>query len=176
VQTLDQERPRQPGARRPIVIVEGPPEAFRRAVEELRSEGWTIRDGFDADRPSPTEVRAGAVADAASAGRAVLAVLAGAGLVVHATAGGDLIDRLLDDLRHIGQVDHRTGAGSAAVSHEARAILGRLATGETLGEAAHALHLSRRTADRRLAEARRALGVERTVEAIARARRLGWLG
>ena len=37
------------------------------------------------------------------------------------------------------------------------------------------LGLARRTADRRLAEARRGLGVTRTTEAIARARRLGWL-
>jgi hypothetical protein len=37
------------------------------------------------------------------------------------------------------------------------------------------LGLARRTADRRLAEARRTLGVSRTTEAIARARRLGWL-
>ena len=42
-------------------------------------------------------------------------------------------------------------------------------------EAAHALHLSRRTADRRLAQARRALGVDRTVVAIAWAHRFGWL-
>lgn len=173
---LDQDRPRPSGTRPPIIIVEGLPEAFRRAVEELRSEGWAVRDGFDSGDATPREVRAGGVGDAESAGRAVLAVLAGAGAVVHATAAGDVIDRLLDDLRHLGQVDHRTGTGSSAVSLEARAILGRLALGDTLGEAAHALHLSRRTADRRLAEARRALGVERTIEAIARARRLGWIG
>ena len=61
------------------------------------------------------------------------------------------------------------------IGPDARAILGLLAEGQSLGEAADILGLSRRTADRRLAEGRRALGVERTTEAIARAQRLGWL-
>lgn len=51
---------------------------------------------------------------------------------------------------------------------DGRAILGLLAEGATLGAAAATLHMSRRTADRRLAEARAALRVERTVEAVAR--------
>lgn len=73
-------------------------------------------------------------------------------------------------------LDHRHQAGSPTdIGPEARALIGRIAAGDTLGEAAHALHLSRRTADRRLAHARRALGVERTVVAIAWAQRLGWL-
>jgi DNA-binding CsgD family transcriptional regulator len=71
----------------------------------------------------------------------------------------------------------RTDAPVAAttVDPDARALIGRIALGDTLGQAARALHLSRRTADRRLAEARRALGVDRTVVAIASAHRLGWL-
>ena len=55
-----------------------------------------------------------------------------------------------------------------ALCADGRAILGLLAEGATLGAAAATLHLSRRTADRRLAEARAALRVERTVEAVAR--------
>jgi DNA-binding CsgD family transcriptional regulator len=51
---------------------------------------------------------------------------------------------------------------------DARAILGLLAEGVTLGSAATTLGMSRRTADRRVAEARAALHVERTVEAVAR--------
>ena len=69
----------------------------------------------------------------------------------------------------------RGGGAASAVDPEARALIGHIAAGSTLGEAAHALHLSRRTADRRLAQARRVLGVERTVVAIAWAQRLGWL-
>ncbi|MEA2674392.1 MAG: Bacterial regulatory protein luxR family [Chloroflexota bacterium] len=58
---------------------------------------------------------------------------------------------------------------------DARAILRGLAHGKTLGQAAGELGLSRRTADRRLAHARRALGTDRTVVAVASARRRGWL-
>jgi DNA-binding NarL/FixJ family response regulator len=74
-------------------------------------------------------------------------------------------------------VDHRIGAPEPppVISSEARAILGLLAEGHSLGEAAATLGMARRTADRRLAEGRRALGTDRTTEAIARARRLGWL-
>ena len=41
-----------------------------------------------------------------------------------------------------------------------------LAEGRSLGNAAATLHISRRTADRRLAAARRALGVRTTTEAL----------
>ena len=122
----------------------------------------------------------GVVATPTDAADAVLAALAGAGLIVTTSADRPTVDRLIDDLRHLGRVDHRIVsdspvAGVASLQPEARAILGLLADGLSLGEAADALGLARRTADRRLAEARRALGVERTTEAIARARRLGWL-
>ena len=63
-----------------------------------------------------------------------------------------------------------------SIDPDAVAILAILAEGRTLGDAASTLGLSRRTADRRLAEAREAFGVERTVEAVSRARRLGLLG
>ena len=73
-------------------------------------------------------------------------------------------------------VQERASVTSAApVTPETRALIGRIAAGQTLGEAAHALHLSRRTAARRLARARHALGADRTVVAIVHARRLGWL-
>jgi len=80
------------------------------------------------------------------------------------------------DRRHGEHAALRGGGRAAgAVDPEARALIGHIAAGATLGEAAHRLHLSRRTADRRLAQARRALGVDRTVVAIATAHRLGWL-
>jgi len=65
---------------------------------------------------------------------------------------------------------------NTAIDDDGRAILTRLAVGRTLGTIAREPHLSRRTADRRLAEVRAALGVERTTEAVAHAFRLGWLG
>jgi DNA-binding CsgD family transcriptional regulator len=49
---------------------------------------------------------------------------------------------------------------------EERDLLALLADGQTLGAAARSLHLSRRTADRRLAGARAKLGVASTAEAV----------
>jgi DNA-binding CsgD family transcriptional regulator len=53
-----------------------------------------------------------------------------------------------------------------------RRLLELLAQGMTVGEAARRVFVSRRTADRRLAEARIALGVRTTTEAVARLLRL----
>ena len=162
----------------PIVVVEGPDEAFAFAVAELREGGWEIVEGFGGLPPSRRRiVRCGRVSSAEDAAAALLAVLAGSGVVIAGSGPREVLDRLLDDLRHVGPVDHRVGAPQPlpTMTPEARAILGLLAEGQTLGEAAALLGLSRRTADRRLAEAREALGVERTAQAISRAKRLGWL-
>lgn len=158
----------------PFIVVEGSGAAFGTAIRDVGMERCS--EGF-VPPIRADEIRTGTVASAADAEAALLAALAGAGLVIRATGGRDVIDRLVDDLRHLGPVDHRIGEPDAAeaLGPSARAILGLLAEGHSLGEAASILGLSRRTADRRLAEGRRALGVERTTEAIARARRLGWL-
>jgi DNA-binding CsgD family transcriptional regulator len=116
------------------------------------------------------------VSDSATAGEAVLAAVRGADLVVLAAAPREVIDQLCDDLRRLGDLDHRVGDGGAAgpvLSAEERAVLAQLMAGRSLGEAARALHLSRRTADRRLAAARRTLGAASTSEALVAARRNG---
>lgn len=148
-----------------------------RAVRELTEAGWAVEPGFGRTGRSGPLVRTGIVDSAGAAADALLAALDGAGLVVRAVADRPVIDRLVDDLRRLGPVDHRIGEPDVrpSVGPQAKAILGLLAEGHSLGEAAAILGLPRRTADRRLAEGRRALGVERTTEAIARARRLGWL-
>jgi DNA-binding CsgD family transcriptional regulator len=87
-----------------------------------------------------------------------------------------VIDQLCDDLRRLGELDHRIGERSDAgpeLSADERALLAQLIAGRSLGEAARALHLSRRTADRRLASARRALGAASTSEALVIAWRNG---
>ena len=75
----------------------------------------------------------------------------------------------MDDLRRIGPVDQVLLGPDplAALDDDQRALLEALATGSSIGEAAAALHLSTRTAERRLATARKALGVRTTAEAIA---------
>lgn len=114
------------------------------------------------------------VADLEDAARAALAAVAGARLVIDAAAPRDVIDQLCDDLRRLGSVDHRIGPAQPAVlSADERALLARLLAGATLGEAARTLHISRRTADRRLAAARAAVGATSTAEALRRAAELG---
>lgn len=118
----------------------------------------------------------GVVASDADAVLALRAAVGGAGVVIVARADRETTDRLVDDLRRLGSVRHLTAdvPAPAAVDEEQRRLLALLADGWTLGEAAAELGLSRRTADRRLDAARHALGAERTAEALARARALGW--
>jgi DNA-binding CsgD family transcriptional regulator len=151
-------------------------EVLDRACAELAAAGIPVVHGFDQARAGST--CAGPVSDERSAERAVLAALAGAHLVVVATAPRELVDMLCEDLRRLGTLDHRLGDTAeqiAAVGPAELAILERLLAGDTLGRAAAALHLSRRTADRRLATARRSLGASSTAEALATAVRTGLL-
>jgi DNA-binding CsgD family transcriptional regulator len=136
--------------------------------------GGPLVVGWDGPAP-PGAVRVGAVTDAAGAAQAVLAAVRGCDLVVLATAERAVIDQLCDDLRRLGQLEHVVGTDSARplLGPEERELLARLGAGASLGEAAKALHMSRRTADRRLAAARRALGVRSTSEAVVLARRQG---
>jgi DNA-binding NarL/FixJ family response regulator len=142
------------------------------AVAAAEDAGWSISRGWQTPRPGERLVCTGTVADADDARRALLAALAGAGLIVAVTADREIVDRFLDDLRRLGPVDHVTPGAAlpARLDAEQRALLGLLAEGLTLGEAAPQLGLSRRTADRRLAAARRILGVATTAEAIVTSR------
>jgi DNA-binding NarL/FixJ family response regulator len=150
---------------RPLVVVEASERALAECVRELERQGFRVVRGW---RQDAAVVSTGEVADAADAAEALLAAVAGAGLVVHAGADRAVIDRLVDDLRRLGPVDHRTTEPepSPALTADERRLLDRLASGQTLGQAAAELNLSRRTADRRLASARRKLGAETTAEAI----------
>jgi DNA-binding CsgD family transcriptional regulator len=160
-----------------LVIVEGTETAWRAAVGALAADGWTLEAGFGPPHRPGRIARFGRVATASDAEAALLAAIAGQGIVAHASADRGVIDRLADDLRRLGSVDHRVGSpvDVPAIDDQVRELLGLLAEGHSLGEAAAILGLSRRTADRRLAAARRQLGTDRTTEAIARAARLGWL-
>jgi DNA-binding CsgD family transcriptional regulator len=94
-------------------------------------------------------------------------------LVVHAQAEREVVDRLVDDLHRLGPVEHRVGEPEpdAVLTAEERALLELIAGGATLGEAATSLHLSRRTADRRLASAKRKLGATSTAQLVVSFRR-----
>lgn len=156
--------------RRPLVVVEGPAGAVERACREATADGWRVVD--DVAQAGPGTVWRGVVDGPASAGQAVLAAVSGAGVVVAGTADREVLDRLCDDLRRLGPLDHRFGEPAQLTAEEA-ALLAQLLAGVSLGEAARRLHLSRRTADRRLATGRRTLGAASTPEALVLAARRG---
>ncbi len=172
----------------PLVVVEGTVSDFTVAVEQVRAAGWQVRRGWDEAPPAgPTApvnqtglfghthhappvdlVLAGVVADERAASAAMLAALTGAGLVVHGRAPREVLDRLCDDLRRLGRLDHRP-VGERAVTRFDEfdgELLGLLAAGLSVGRAAARLYVSRRTADRRLADIRLRLGVRSTAEAL----------
>lgn len=154
-----------------LVLEEAGPDAAGAAARELAG-GRTPVPGWDRARPGALHV--GTVAERADAARAVLAAVAGADLVITAAGPREVVDQLCEDLRRLGRLEHRVGgAPGAPLAPEERALLALLLTGASLGEAARRLHVSRRTADRRLAGARRALGARSTSEALVLARRHG---
>ncbi len=165
--------------RPPLIVLDGSASVPEHEVARLRLAGHPVVRGLIADPPPGSSVvRVAVIRTADDAARAVLAAVRGAGLLVATHADRELVDALVGDLRHVGRVEVREATdppGSPQLGGEARALLALLAEGLSLGDAAQSLGLARRTADRRLADARRAVGVERTTEAIAVARRRGWL-
>ncbi len=153
---------------KPLIVVEGGRSAFADALADVQESGWTVVWGWTAARDGV--VCTGAVAGAEDAAAALLAVVAGAGIVVDGRADRETLDRLCEDLRRLGTLDHRTSDASRRprLTREQRALVDLLMEGRTLGEAAHQLNLSRRTADRRLAAVRDLLGVETTAEALVK--------
>lgn len=153
---------------RPLIVVEGPDAAVGEALVEARKAGWEVVQGWKVPPGVDRVVCTGVVGSAEDAAGALLAAVAGAGLIVTGRADRGVLDRLCDDLRRLGPLDHRTPATprAASLTSEERALTELLLEGQTLGEAARQLSISRRTADRRLASVRRAVGVETTAEAL----------
>jgi hypothetical protein len=164
---------RQPDAPRHIVASHGDADTVLR---RLRRDGWTAREGFALpDRAwdvAPAKlVLYGRVANQETLQLAVLAAARGAGIVAIADAGTPVGRALVDDLSRLGPVRHGTAAGDtgdalAELVPEQRALLDRLAAGDTIAAAAAAEFLSLRTANRRIAEARALFGVRTTREAV----------
>jgi DNA-binding NarL/FixJ family response regulator len=118
----------------------------------------------------------GRVPDEDTAALVVQAAARGAAIVAITDAGSPLGRALIDDLGRLGAVHLNPDAdpdGSdespdvlAKLLPEQRALLERLANGETIAAAAAAEFLSLRTANRRIAQARELLGVRTTREAV----------
>jgi hypothetical protein len=148
-------------------------------LRRLARAGWHTREGFALpesgwDVGPARMVLFGRVNDVDTAELALLAAARGAGVVAITDPASETGRALLADLARIGPVstDPDTGdeepAGTARpqLAPEQRALLERLANGETIAAAAAAEFLSLRTANRRIAEARDVLGVRTTREAV----------
>jgi DNA-binding CsgD family transcriptional regulator len=161
----------------PLIVVEGEPD-LTTAIEDLREAGWLVRHGWRAPSSSwaaetGRHVCFGSIDTKADAQAALLAAARGAGVVAHVTGGRGLLERFFEDLRSCGDVEYRAARETGGrLAPEQQKLLELIAEGASLGEAAKHLHISRRTADRRLAAARAALGVRTTAEAVALLRRL----
>lgn len=157
-----------PDTPRPPVLLDGA------ATDSVA--GWHPQDGFDLpgtpwDLSDRRILCVGVVDTEDRAVAAVTALSRGAGLAISLAASGPTRLRLLEDLHRLGDVISPSGSsGSAEVGldDEQRGLMQALAEGATVTEAAHRMHMSRRTASRRLGEVRQALGVESTAEAVAR--------
>ena len=147
-------------------------------LRRLARDGWTTREGFALpeagwDVTANNLVLFGRVHDLDTVQVVVLAAARGAGVIAIMDADGDLGRTLLEDLGRLGTVRRdtetpavpETGTVEQLVP-EQRALLDRLANGETIAAAAAAEFMSLRTANRRIAEARKLLGVRSTREAV----------
>ncbi len=161
----------------PLYVVPSGAEATT-VLRRLAKGGWQTRSGFAVtdtgwDVSAGKVVRYGRVSDSDTAALAVLAAARGAGVVCVCDPSSPHGLALSADLARIGPVgtDPAPEAESAsndglAVTAEQAALLARLAEGETIASAAEAEYLSLRTANRRIASARKALGVSTTREAV----------
>ncbi|WP_433797033.1 LuxR family transcriptional regulator [Actinoplanes sp. CA-252034] len=144
-------------------------------LRRLARDGWTTRAGFALPDPSWDVGAAHLILharisddDLESAQLAVLAAARGAGVVAVCDPESPAGRALIDDLSRLGPV-HRGMDGSDTIANlipEQRALLDRLAAGDTIAAAAAAEFLSLRTANRRIAEARALFGVRTTREAV----------
>ena len=190
----------------PLVLLDGPPDLLPLLAQEASREGWSVVRGWLLP-PEPWDSRsrrllcAGEVADEQAASQALLCAVRGTGVLAAVTADESVRRRFEEDLRHLGPVERRRGAGRAggaggaepAGAAESEAddevsrqgsgtgtldedqvrLLRLLAEGLSVPEAAKACLLSQRTAERRLSAARRTLGVSSTAEALLEWQRRG---
>jgi DNA-binding NarL/FixJ family response regulator len=161
---------------RPPYVVLVPPGDLDRASADLVKRGWQVLRGFAPDDEpwdlAPAKVVAvGAVTGQAEAEAALLCAVRGAGLVVTLDRGGSWAAGFLADLERLAPAPAAEPAAApdpAAVvlTAEQLDLLELLADGHSIAEAARLRYLSLRTANRRVAQARAALGVPTTREAV----------
>jgi len=149
----------------PRLIVALSGAALEACVERLERSGVAVRRTWE---PGAC-VCAGHVACRAEAEAALLAALGGAGIVAVLPEDAELAAAFFDDLRRLGPVevvDEPKESPLERLDEDQRRLLDLLAEGCSVADASRRVHVSRRTADRRLAAARAALGVRSNAEAV----------
>lgn len=163
-----------PASGSPLHVVDSTAAATS-VLRRLTKQGWTMRTGFvlpaepwDVSRRQL--VVSGPVASVDEVAPVVLAAARGAAIVAIADPRSAAGRALLEDLRRIGPVGDVEPPGREIVveglSADQCALLERLADGESIAAAAEAEFLSLRTANRRIAQARKALEVGTTRAAV----------
>jgi DNA-binding NarL/FixJ family response regulator len=148
-------------------------------LRRLARAGWQTREGFALaetawDMATARLTLYGRVPDLDTVQLVVLAAARGAGVVAIADSAGEVGRALIGDLTRLGAVRRDPDAEPeypesdplGQLIPEQRALLDRLANGETIAAAAAAEFLSLRTANRRIAQARELFGVRTTREAV----------
>jgi DNA-binding CsgD family transcriptional regulator len=148
-------------------------QTFETAIDEVASTGWDVRRSW---RLSEREwnVSDGRVVCCASimtfddVSDALLAAVRGAGLVARVNLTSEPGQRMREELRTLGPIDERERQHGdvTELSPEQIELCRLLGSGLSLADSAAFLHLSRRTAFRRLADVRTALNVSTTREAV----------
>lgn len=126
---------------------------------DLPEEPWDLGDRH--------WLRAGVVNDPVSAQQAMRALTRGVGLVIVLELEGDRAARFRDDLGKVANVVGSSGSVNG-LSSEHETLLDALVSGRSVSQAAQDAYLSRRSAYRRITEAREALGVDTTAALIVR--------
>lgn len=152
--------------------------AVEAAAVQLRRRGHAAQTGFDLDGDFDVRDRklicTGVVADLDAARAALLAAARGAGLLVTVDPAldPDVGRRFLTDLARLGAVRDQaapaspTGDALSTLTPEQRQLLELVADGASIPDAAAELYISVRTAERRMAQIRSALGVRTTAAAV----------
>ena len=102
----------------PLVLLDGPPDLLPLLAQEASREGWSVVRGWVLP-PEPWDLRsrrllcAGEVSDEQAASQALLCAVRGAGVLAAVTADESVRRRFEEDLRHLGPVERRRGAGRA---------------------------------------------------------------
>lgn len=159
----------------PPCVVLPPDGDLAAAARQAARDGWTVHSGFAGpaepwDLGSVSWVGAGPVLSASDAQAALLLAVRGAGLIVAVDEDASWAAGFLADLRRLAPP--ASAPPAVPLSDDQRALLDLLADGRSIPEAARALFVSLRTANRRLADARAALNARTTSEAVVTYRRL----